>query len=139
MQIVTVDASNRKLVQEFLDEAGTSLATFRYFNSRSMQSLDNHLLTCILQDDNGKAIGYGHLDKENGVVWLGIAIAESHRGKGDGKTLLEFLLSETLRKNIGAVSLSVDSGNVAARRLYESMGFILYKETGSTCFYEKVM
>jgi ribosomal protein S18 acetylase RimI-like enzyme len=139
MQIVCITSSNRGLVQDFLDVAGASLATFRYFNTRSLQSLDNHLLTCVLLDDYEKAIGYGHLDKEDGVVWLGIAIAESNRGKGYGKTLLEFLLSETLRKNIGAVSLSVDSGNGAARLLYESMGFIVDKETGSTCFYEKVM
>ena len=139
MQIIVINDSNRNLVQDFLSNAGTSLTSFRYFNTRSLQSLDNHLLTCVLQDDNGKYIGYGHLDKEDNTIWLGIAIAEEQTGKGLGKKVMQFLLQEASRKNIKTIQLSVDKANLSARQLYERMGFLLNKETGNICFYEKTL
>ncbi len=138
MQIVVIDNTNRNLVREFLSTAGTTLETFRYFKKRNLNSLDNHLLTCIIKDAEGMINGYSHLDKENDVVWLGIAIIQGKTGKGIGKALIEFVLNEAGKKHINRIKLSVDSGNFAARSLYEKFNFKITEEINEICFYERI-
>ncbi|MEO8413535.1 MAG: GNAT family N-acetyltransferase [Ginsengibacter sp.] len=138
MQIVVVDNTNRDLVQEFLSTAGTTLETFRYFNKRNLNCLDNHLLTCIVMDSEGNINGYSHLDRENDVVWLGIAIVQGKTRKGIGKALIAFVLNEARKKHISRIKLSVDSRNLAARSLYEKFNFKIIEEINDICFYERI-
>ncbi|MFD0269499.1 GNAT family N-acetyltransferase [Streptomyces sp. NPDC127106] len=72
-----------------------------------------------------------------GTVWVGrndeggyvydVAVAEQHRGRGHGRTLM--LLAERAALGAGerTLGLHVFSGNVPALRLYESLG---YRPTG---------
>src|SRR6056297_1062972 len=52
-----------------------------------------------------------------------IAVQKSFRGKGIGAMLVGCLLEEALKKGIGKLTLEVRDSNIAARKLYEKMGF----------------
>jgi ribosomal-protein-alanine N-acetyltransferase len=52
-----------------------------------------------------------------------IAVVESARGRGLGRTLMNALLSEARSRGASEVFLEVRADNPAARGLYESLGF----------------
>lgn len=52
-----------------------------------------------------------------------VGVAESFRRQGIGRALLEYMLKEAPFHGIGSCTLEVRSGNKAAIRLYESLGF----------------
>ncbi|GAA1751479.1 GNAT family N-acetyltransferase [Luedemannella helvata] len=64
--------------------------------------------------------GYGFV--RPGVPELTLAVTEPWRGRGVGRKLLHGLLAEARARGLSAVSLSVASGNRAAR-LYVQAGF----------------
>ena len=72
----------------------------------------------LLDQENA---GYGFVD--NNTPELGMAIESSYRGLGVGKNLLSKMMD--LAKDLGysAISLSVDTRNKNALRLYENSGF----------------
>lgn len=111
-------------IKLFLENAGSSLNTFRYYEKRSFDIISEHVYTVILFDGE-MPIGYGHLDdsENSNTVWLGIALAEKYVGKGLGKLLLENLILEANNLNISNIKLSVDSNNVVAICLYEKYRF----------------
>jgi ribosomal protein S18 acetylase RimI-like enzyme len=120
--IRTINAEDTSLLDQFIFSAGSSLHTFRYFQSRPFSVLENHLVTCLLMNEN-KPAGYGHLDKDGDTVWLGIAIAEGFKGRGLGKLIMEFLVSTAKSNRLSKVKLTVDEGNIPAISLYEKFGF----------------
>ena len=115
------------LLKTCLENLGDSKINFRYFDKRPFSIIQNHLVTAIMIY-NGEPVGYGHLDKENNVVWLGIAIAENFQGKGLGKKMMYFLLDFALKKGVHDISLTVDEKNFTAIRLYENFGFSQVKQ-----------
>ena len=125
MKLTRINTDRISLLKNFLEHAGNSLEHFRYYNSLDFAVLKNHLVTYIIEE-NGQALAYGHLDKENEIVWLGTCIIENERGKGLGKKIMEALLSFAVLNNIDKIKLSVDNVNEAARSLYKNYGF---KET----------
>ncbi|MGN6177654.1 MAG: GNAT family N-acetyltransferase [Mucilaginibacter sp.] len=127
VEIKTITPDDVKLLQNFLDIAGSSLKSFRYFEKRPFSVLQNHIVTCVLVDSN-QVIGYGHLDRENDRTWLGIAIAEEHQGKGYGKLLMNFLISKATENKINCIHLTVDADNINAKHLYEKIGFSVVKQ-----------
>ena len=54
---------------------------------------------------------------------LNLATAPSVRGRGLGRRLLRWLLAEARRRRVAVVLLEVSEANLAARKLYESVGF----------------
>jgi ribosomal-protein-alanine N-acetyltransferase len=54
---------------------------------------------------------------------LSIAVAESHRGRGLARKLLDVHLRRLAAYGIASVFLEVDERNIAARRLYAALGF----------------
>lgn len=100
-------------------------ATFRYWDSRPRSVINNHIYTTVKTNNNHKIVGYGHLDKEQDRVWLGICVLEQYQGMGYGKKIMEELLEN--RGNCD-LYLTVDKDNYIARKLYESFGFKLIKE-----------
>jgi len=106
----------------FLNKAGNSLDTFRYFSSRPFSVLSNHITTVLLYEDNFP-IGYGHLDREGETIWLGICIMQDKKNRGYGKQLMIKLISDALENNITHIKLSVDEGNKGAIGLYQKFGF----------------
>jgi ribosomal-protein-alanine N-acetyltransferase len=67
--------------------------------------------------------GFWLLQDEMNIV--NVAVHPEHRQKGVGKALLTHILAEGLREGAKIATLDVREGNVAARKLYESAGFIM--------------
>ena len=65
--------------------------------------------------------GFGHVDER--TPELAIAVVPSKRGHGIGDALLTRLLEAAAGAGYESISLSVDSENAGAIRLYEKHGF----------------
>ena len=133
-KLITIDQSNLELIDSFLLEAGKSLLSFRYFKKRPINSVLGHIVTYMILDGT-KPVCYGHLDQENGKVWLGMAVTESYRGKGLGDMMMGHLISAVRRKQISKIHLAVDKDNSAAISLYTKFGFSLSEENNSFLIY----
>ncbi|WMX16016.1 MULTISPECIES: GNAT family N-acetyltransferase [unclassified Aureispira] len=127
LSIKEINKSDGSVLQEFIDSAGNSAKTFRYFDKRSIDVLDNHQLT-LLAFIGSKPVGYGHLDYEDGRTWLGIAMIEGYTGKGFGKQIMNYLLNYADTHHLPEIYLSVDKDNMAAVSLYNQLNFEQVKE-----------
>src|SRR4051794_15038125 len=105
------------LLQNFVADAGDSLKTFRYFATRDLSAIRDHVLTILLLHE-GSAVGYGHLDPDGDIVWLGICLSQSFRGKGYGRTVMKYLVESASRMGIPEIQLKVDADNPRAISLY---------------------
>lgn len=124
MRFIKIDDSNMSLIADFCAIAGSSLESFRYFESRSIDTIRNHLVTYITLVDN-KPVGYGHLDFEDGAVWLGVCIIDSAVGQGYGKEIMRTLISDALKNDVSEINLSVDEENIPAVTMYKNMRFVV--------------
>jgi GNAT superfamily N-acetyltransferase len=136
MQLITLNNSNLNKLQFFLETAGNSLQTFRYFNKRPLTIIENHLVTYLLLDELDNPVCYGHLDKEDGIIWLGISTTEKCKGKGYGKAMMHHLIEFAKAHNHESIYLSVDTINLNAIRLYEKFGFIHSRSHGTISFFK---
>jgi ribosomal protein S18 acetylase RimI-like enzyme len=66
--------------------------------------------------------GYGYVADD--IPELGLAILEPYRRQGLGRALLVALIDRARADGIGALSLSVEDDNLAARTLYQNLGFV---------------
>jgi len=123
---VTID-NNIDYLEEFVLKINFNVKTFRYFNNRPVSFILNHLAT-FLFIENDNAIAYGHLDKEEENVWLGICVLPEYTGKGYGKKMMTLLLEEAISLNLTQILLTVDRDNFNAIKLYEKMNFIKIEE-----------
>jgi ribosomal protein S18 acetylase RimI-like enzyme len=110
-------------LQNLLLECVEGTKTFRYFEKRGLEEIKNHLMT-FLYYNNDKCVGYGHLEKENNIVWLGILVSDLHTNKGFGKKIMDHLLNSY----DGEITLSVDKKNHNALSLYKNKGFTIEEE-----------
>lgn len=97
--------------------------TFRYFDNRDFSCIENHLFTVLIYEKD-KPVGYGHLDPEDNITWLGIYLLPDYRSKGYGKIIMGILLSHA--KN--DIQLTVDKINIGAITLYDNFGFTITDE-----------
>ena len=74
---------------------------------------------------------HGHGFVAEDVPELSIAVIAPRRGEGIGRRLLADLIDASVAQGYRALSLSVAENN-PARRLYESLGFILVGTSGRT-------
>ncbi len=86
----------------------------------------------FLAEDNGNYVGMISAllvaNEHKAVVQHMYVDAEDHRGQGIGRSLLVYLMDELkCRDGIHEVELVVVEGQIAARNLYENLGF---RETG---------
>lgn len=119
----------------FTKTLGSSVNTFRYFESRKLEdALKNHTKTLLLVDKKN-IIGYGHLDKDPNdlKIWLGICIKEAFCGQGLGKHLIQCLLKDQDED----IYLSVDSSNIAGQKLYLKFGFEILKSNSNIIYMKK--
>lgn len=126
-KLIKIDFDNNKhiyFLNLFLKNAGNSLETFKYFNTRELSCIKNHIVTYLLFF-NKKVVGYGHLDHDKyNKVWLGVCITENSLGKGFGKLLIESLISFALSSTkISQINLSVNKNNSRAINLYKYFNF----------------
>ena len=110
------------LVNHFYSALNAGRKSFRYFDKRSFDVIANHRSTLLLEVD-GQIVGYGHLDPEGTIVWLGISIADGSTGQGWGKLLMKKLLRIAKQLDIKTIALKVDRDNLRAIRLYQGFGF----------------
>ncbi|MHA8087408.1 N-acetyltransferase family protein [Aquirufa sp. Wall-65K1] len=127
IEIVALNVENIDLLNQFLSNAGSSLQTFRYFQKRSINTIQNHLITYVLKE-NEQVIGYGHLEREDNKVWLGISLIESAKGKGFGLMMMNSLIEAARKMDIPLLYLSVDKINLAAINLYKKVGFTEHED-----------
>ncbi len=74
--------------------------------------------------------GYGYVADD--IPEIGLAVDADHRGRGIGKALMVALVELGRAAGLRALSISVEDGNVPARRLYESLGFIAVGRSGDS-------
>jgi len=127
VSIKEIGYSDYVLLDGFLQNAGGSLSSFRYFNTRPTSVIKNHIVTAVLIH-NSAVVGYGHLDKDSDVIWLGIAVSEMAIGKGFGKLMMSFLITRAEEMNLPVINLTVDKNNIKAIRLYDHFSFLYVRD-----------
>jgi len=108
--------------QNFLNSVNKDTNHFRYFDKRTFDVFAQHIATVLIQKSR-KTIGYGHLETENGVTWLGICVHPEYQNQSIGKTIMQALISQASASNIDNISLTVDHDNKKALKMYLSFGF----------------
>ncbi len=58
----------------------------------------------------------------------GVRVARSARGLGLGRVLMEWAISDAVRRGCALVQLTTDKGRTDAHRFYESLGFVASHE-----------
>lgn len=134
-RIIEVTEKNLFLLEEFITNMGNSSVTFRYFQNRESSCIKNHLV-CYLILDKNEPIAYGHLDKEDVDIWLGVCVKESKKGLGLGNKMMNYLINFGKMQKIPKIRLSVDKLNLSAIKMYHKFGFIIKKETETLFFME---
>jgi len=138
MKIVKIDEAAIGLLRRFISLIGASGSSFRYFHTRPAEIISNHVVTLLGLDDAGTPVCYGHLDREDDTVWLGICVAEGHTGQGLGGKMMTALLDAGDRAGIREIKLSVDNNNLSGIHLYEKNGFRLISRNDKISFYLRV-
>jgi ribosomal protein S18 acetylase RimI-like enzyme len=129
----------KKADPQALDEL-TALAHALHCDARTPEAADlqamahdtNTILMVVRED--GRIIGMATLYI---IQKLGrrtasmedVIVEEGHRGQGLGTRLVSALIEEGKKRGIGSISLTSRAERVAARKLYESLGFA-QRETG---------
>lgn len=78
--------------------------------------------------EGGSILGYGFLrgwDEGYPVPSLGIAVHPARRGGGLGRMFMHVLHEAARQRGASRVRLTVDQRNVAARSLYEDLGYVM--------------
>lgn len=84
---------------------------------------------CFFMNHKHDAIGYGQIIIDEGKpIIVNFGIIEEYRGKGLGKAFLLHLLQWAKDNNFKNMFIKVDSTNIVAFTLYESVGFKMDKE-----------
>jgi RimJ/RimL family protein N-acetyltransferase len=129
MTFTVITEANIDLLASFINEMEEEKKLFRYFNSRPLSVIKNHLYTIIGFNDIHSPVAYGHLDLENDKVWLGICVLNGHSKLGYGKKTMEELITRATQIGVKTIHLTVDIDNLKAIRLYE---FFNFKRNAST-------
>jgi RimJ/RimL family protein N-acetyltransferase len=122
-------------VRLFVQDLKLGVEHFRYFLSRPIETIHNHLATILIVNELDYPIAYGHLEKEDGILWLGLAVADSYVNQGLGNEMMKKLIDAAKQNNQSSISLSVDKTNLKAQRLYLNHGFQKSSETKNTILY----
>jgi RimJ/RimL family protein N-acetyltransferase len=121
-------AANEQLVETFIKNLKKGASHFRYYDKRPVSCIHKHLLTIMITDEFEMPMAYGHLEKEDDILWLGIAVGDDYLNKGFGKIIMKQLIDFAINKKESMISLSVDDDNHIAQKLYISFGFIKTSE-----------
>lgn len=136
MKFLSINNSNIDVLKNFILDLKVGVKGFRYYSSREFDVIKNHIYTCVLQVEE-KTVCYGHLDKENSKVWLGICTADESLKMGYGTKMMKELFREAKKQKIETIHLSVDVGNIKAKRLYLNLGFVIDEEFSDYIRYKK--
>lgn len=134
--IIEITENNITLLNNFILNKLPN--TFRYFNKRSSDVINNHLLTIILHDKE-IPVGYSHIDFDDNKYWFGICILDNYQNKGYGKKIMNYIFNNENIKKIEKIFLTVDKINTVAIHLYKKFNFVIIDENENyfTMCYEK--
>jgi L-amino acid N-acyltransferase YncA len=88
-----------------------------------------HGYPVIVADQEGEVVGYGVFgsfrfgEGYNHTVEHSVHVAQSHRGQGIGKEILEYLMSLAKEQNRKVMVAAIDSTNSASIKLHAGYGF----------------
>jgi len=121
--IINITKENSFLLEEFIKNNSSNF--FRYFDSRTVDIMHNHVITIVKVIDN-KTVGYGHIDEDqDSNLWIGLSVLDDYQRKGYGKELLNYLVSFSKSNQLQNVQLTVDIDNYKALNLYLKYGFVI--------------
>lgn len=125
LEIVPINFDNILLLKNFIEHINSKF--FRYFNTRNINVIQNHKYTILLINNND-CVGYGHIDFEDNMYWLGIYIKKEFRSQGLSKIIMNDLIKffNTHFPN-KILHLTVDNDNIIAYTLYVKYGFTTSK------------
>jgi putative acetyltransferase len=126
--LVAVEPPDQPDVDRLLqmsDAVAERLYPGEYRRPISGRSLDAPGSLLFMARLDGVAVGCAALlDLSDGAAELKRMIVDpEHAGKGVGRSLLRAILQEARERGISTILLEVGIHNVAARRLYEQVGF----------------
>ncbi len=84
-----------------------------------------HNFLLVAQNNKGENIGfiwYVKIDEEQAFI-ADFAVMQKYRGKGYGKAILLEFVQTMINQGVGTIILHVFESNIAARSLYEKVGF----------------
>lgn len=136
--ILRVNKENIHYLLRFIDNAKDSLLTFKYFNTRKPDVIKNHYVTLLIIE-NDEPVGYGHLDNDNNVTWLGIALIPSFKHTGLGKFIMGKLIDEAKKLHIKEIFLTVVKDNSSAIIFFEKFKFFRVKEEPTFFLYKRTL
>ena len=136
MVIKEINLKNKDEITQLLKASPLGIESFRYFNKRPLNIIQNHKIT-VLGFVDSIPVAYGHLDPEDEKTWLGVLVSDNFHGKGYGSKILDYLIDFGLQNDISSIYLSVDNNNSNAVELYKKKGFIRKYCKELISFYEK--
>jgi perosamine synthetase len=123
--------SSQQVLTKFLANLGDGRNSFRYFDKRNPEVVHQHITSVVLQVE-GEPVGYGHIETECDISWLGIAVAQGFKSRGWGKLIMRHLINSAIGNKIEELNLRVDAGNAVAIKMYKTYGFIESPELSNT-------
>jgi GNAT superfamily N-acetyltransferase len=116
------------------EEASASLDPV-YTTAFAAIERDPNQFMAVLEDE-GEVVGYLQLTFIPGLSVKGmlrgqiesVRIASSRRGRGFGRTMLEWAIAECRRRGCGMVQLTMNKAREDAARFYQSLGFVASHE-----------
>ena len=127
INIIEITNDNKELLEKFTKNKLPD--TFRYFNSRPLSVINDHLITLLMLKNN-EPIGYAHVDfcKNTQKKWFGICLIPNYQMQGFGSIMINFILNNKKVKNTDNLFLTVDVNNKYAIKLYEKYNFKIIEE-----------
>lgn len=101
---------------------------YRQFGSLESRWGPREHMALAIDETTDTLLGFIHFSYSTSgdrFLWIfNFYVAESERGKGTGRALMEWVQDYGRKKGCGWASLGVLDNNVGAQRLYESLGYI---------------
>ena len=137
MKHAVLEVSDSRRLFEFYSYLTTPVTEFyQPFREITAEVFRSHLLETVSGkhisfglEDNGEIVGHAflmHIDEKHPV--FGIGLAELYHGRGLGRKLMEKVLAEAQRREVGHITLTVLKHNSRALTLYRSFGFVMAAE-----------
>jgi ribosomal protein S18 acetylase RimI-like enzyme len=137
LDIIEINETNYHYITTFLSNECPS--TFRYFKTRSIDIIKNHILTIVVVNEQQLPIGYAHIDYDKGYFWFGICILEPYQGLGIGSKMIEHILNHEKIKPLNEIYLSVDTINTKAIHLYKKFDFNIVEQKVNIYVMKKII
>jgi GNAT superfamily N-acetyltransferase len=101
---------------------------YRQFGSLESKWAGKEHMALAIDETTDTLLGFIHFSYSNSgdrFLWIhNFFVAESERGKGTGKALMNWVQDYGRKKGCGWASLGVLDNNTDAQRLYASLGYI---------------